>query len=229
MKSNEKLDTLRHIKLGVTEVFYYDYDGNALPLRPISSYELDDCFYKALEYATPDVVDLVIKIRLKLIKKAEDVDFSNEDYLSLQKHYDAISYWVVFHSMKDFQDEDFSIPIFKDEEILPKGIFKIRKMNHIHNMANIIINSSYKPKEFVKQIVKDELGREIAYLTLYFNVPLANIPDITRLQRDFLVYSKGEITKVRSSDIKTKQYEFSGEKMTIGDLCKRVGMVIPSG
>ena len=225
MKSNEKLDTLRHIKLGVTEVFYYDYDGNALPLRPISSYELDDCFYEALEYATSKVVDLVIKLRLKLIKKSEEVDFNNQDYLSLQKHYDAISYWVVFHSMKDFQDEDFKIPIFKDGEILPKGIFKIRKMSHIHNIANIIVNSSYKPKEFIKQIVKDELGKEIAYLTLYFNVPLANIPNITRLQKDFLVYSKGKMMKID----KTDQYEFSGEKMTIGDLCKRVGIVIPDG
>jgi len=191
MKSNEKLDILRHIKLGVKEVFYYDYDGNALPLRPISSYELDDCFYKALDYATPKVADLVIKLRLKLKEGNDEVDFSNEDYLSLQKHYDTISYWVVFHSMKDFQDEDFSIPIFKDDEVLPEGIFQIRQMNYIHDIANIVVNSSYRPKEFVKQIVKDEIGREIAYLTLYFNVPLANIPDITRLQREYFVYSKG--------------------------------------
>ena len=229
MKSNEKLDILRHIKLGVKEVFYYDYDGNALPLRPISSYELDDCFYKALDYATPKVADLVIKLRLKLKEGNDEVDFSNEDYLSLQKHYDAISYWVVFHSMKDFQDEDFKIPIYEQEQLLPKGIFKIRKMNHIHDMANIIVNSSYRPKEFVKQIVKDELGREIAYLTLYFNVPLANIPDITRLQREFLIYSKGEITKVKASDVYKDKYEWSGETITIGDLFKRTGVVIPNG
>jgi len=229
MKSNEKLDTLRHIKLGVNEVFYYDYDGNALPLRPVSSYELDDCFYKALEYATSEVADLVLKIRLKLIDRAEDVDFSKEDYISLQRHYDAISYWVVFHSMKDFQDEDFKIPIYQENELLPKGIFLIRKMSYIHDMANYILDSCYKPKEYIKQIIKDEIGREIAYLVFYFNTPLSNIPDITKLQRDYLIYSKGEIIKVRSSDIKTKQYEFSGKKMTIGDLCKRVGMVIPSG
>ena len=228
MKSNEKLDTLRHIKLGVKEVFYFDYDGNALPLRPISSYELDDCFYKALEYATPKVADLVIKLRLKLIEKSEEVDFSNQDYLSLQKHYDAISYWIVFHSMKDFQDEDFSIPIYQDDELLPKGIFQIRKMSYIHNIANIIINSSYKPKEYIKQIIKDELGREVAYLVLYFNVPIANISDITRLQRDFIVYSKGEINKVKPSNIKTKQYEFSGKTMTIGDLLKKMGVPIPN-
>ena len=228
MKSNEKLDTLRHIKLGVNEVFYYDYDGNALPLRPISSYELDDCFYKALEYATDKVADLVIKLRLKLFKKSEEVDFTNQDYLSLQKHYDAISYWVVFHSMKDFQDEDFSIPIYKNDEILPKGMFQIRKMSYIHDMANIIVNSSYRPKEYIKQIIKDELGKEVAYLVLYFNVPIANINDITRLQRDFLIYSKGEITKVKASDIKTKQYEFSGKTMTIGDLLKKIGMKVPN-
>ena len=228
MKSSEKLDTLRHIQLGVKEVFYYDYDGNALPLRPISSYELDDCFYKALTFATSKVADLVIKLRLKIKEGNQETDFSNEDYLSLQKHYDAISYWIVFHSMKDFQDEDFLTPIFKHSEILPKGMFKIRKMGYIHNIANIIINSSYRPKEFVKEIIKDGLGKEIAYLTLYFNVPLANIPDITRLQRDFLICSKGEMIKVKASDIKTKQYEFSGEKTTIGELFKKIGILIPN-
>jgi len=229
MKSNEKLDILRHIKLGVNEVFYYDYDGNALPLRPISSYELDDCFYKALDYATPEVANLIVKIRLKLIKKIDEIDFSNQDYLSLQKHYDTISYWVVFYSMKDFQDEDFSIPIYEDSELLPKGMFQIRKMSYIHDMANIIVNSSYRPKEYIKQIIKDEVGKEVAYLVLYFNVPLSDISNITKLQRDFLIYSKGEITKVKASDIKEKQYEWSGKTITIGDLLKRVGVVIPDG
>ena len=224
MKSNEKLDTLRHIKLGVKEVFYYDYDSNALPLRPISSYELDDCFYKALVYATPKVANLVIKLRLNLIEKSEEVDFANQDYLSLQKHYDAISYWVVFHSMKDFQDEDFKIPIYQNDELLPKGMFKIREMRYIHNIANIIVKSSYKPKEFIKQIIKDELGKEVAYLVLYFNVPIANISDITKLQRDFLIYSKGEMRKVKASD----KYEISGKTITIGDLLKKVGMRVPN-
>jgi len=227
MNSNEKLDILRHIKLGVKEVFYYDYDSNALPLRPISSYELDDCFYKALRGATSKVANLVIKLRLKLIKKADEVDFSNQDYLSLQRHYDAISYWVVFHAMKDFQNEDFSIPIFRKGEVLPKGIFEVRKMNYIHNIANIIINSSYRPKNVLKQIIKDESGREIAYLCLYLNIPLANIPDVTRLQRDYLVYYSGEITKIRASDIKTKQYEFSGKSITIADIYKKAGIIIP--
>jgi len=228
MKSNEKLDTLRHIKLGVKEVFYYDYDSNALPLRPISSYELDDCFYKALEYATGKVADLIIKLRLNLIEKSEQVDFSNEDYLSLQQHYDTISYWVVFHSMKDFQDEDFKIPIFKNDEILPKGMFQIREMSYIHDIANKIINTSYRPKEFIKQIVKDEYGKEIAYLNLYLNIPLASIPDITKLQTSYLIYSKAEITKVKASESKEKQYEFSGEKTTIADIFKKIGLLIPN-
>ena len=168
------------------------------------------------------------KLRLKIIDKAEDVDFSNEDYLSLQKHYDAISYWVVFHSMKDFQDEDFKKPIVKNNEILPEGIFQIRKMNHIHDMANIIVNSSYKPKNVIKQIIKDKSGRNIASLVFYLNIPLADMPDITKLQRDYLIYSKGEMTKVKASDIKTKQYEFSGKKLTIEELLKKVGMPIPN-
>ena len=227
MQSNEKLDILRHIKLGVKEVFYYDYDGQALPLRPISSYELDDCFYKALEYATPEVAELVVKLRLKLKEGNQEVDFSNQDYLSLQKHYDAISYWAVFHSMKDFQNEDFKKPIVKDREILPKGIFQIRQMNHVHDIANIIVNSSYRPKEFIKQIIKDKSGRELGYLTLYYNIPLADMPDITRLQRDYLIYFKGEITKVVASEVKEKQYEFSGKTTTIEEIYKKAGIVIP--
>jgi len=102
-------------------------------------------------------------------------------------------------------------------------------MNHIHNIANIIVNSSYRPKEFVKQIVKDELGRDVAYLTLYFNVPLANIPDITKLQRDFLIYSKGEMVKVKASDVYKDKYEWSGETITVGELFKRTGVLIPNG
>ena len=227
MRSNEKLDVLRHIKLGVKEVFYYDYDGNALPLRPISSYELDDCFYKALEYATPNVADLVIKLRLSIKEKNAEVDFSNQDYLSLQKHYDAISYWVVFHSMKDFQDEDFIKPIVNDREILPKGIFQIRKMSYIHDMANIIINTSHRPKDVIKQLIKDKTGRIVASLSFYLNIPLAEFSDLTKLQRDYLIYYKGEITKVVASEVKTKQYEFSREPMTIADLYKKAGIVIP--
>jgi len=229
MKSNERLDTLRHIKLGVKEVFYYDYDGNALPLRPISSYELDDCFYKSLKGATPKVADLVIKLRLNIKEGNQEVDFSNQDYLSLQRHYDAISYWVVFHAMKDFQNEDFLIPTYQENELLPSGMYEIRKMSYIHDIANIIVNSSYRPKEFIKQIIKDDLGKEVAYLVFYLNIPLANLSDLTRLQRDYLIYSKGEVTKVKASDIKTEQYEFSGETTTLGDLLKKAGMLIPDG
>ncbi len=101
-------------------------------------------------------------------------------------------------------------------------------MSYIHNIAQIILNSAYKPKDLIKQIIKDEYGREIAYLVFYFNVPLSNIPDLTKLQRDYLIYSKGEITKIKPSDVKKKQYEFSGEKLTIGDLLKKVGILIPN-
>lgn len=227
MKSNETLDILRHIKLGVKEVFYYDYDGNALPLRPISSYELDDCFYKALENATPNVADLVIKLRLSIQERNQEVDFSNQDYLSLQRHYDAISYWAVFHAMKDFQDEDFTIPIYHDGELLPKGMYEVRKMNYIHDIANIVINASHRPKSVLKQIIRDRTGRTVGQLIFYLNIPLADFPDITKLQRDYLIYYKGEITKVVASEIKEKQYEFSGKKTTIADLYKKAGIMIP--
>lgn len=225
MENREKIDALRHIKLGIKEVYYYNYEGDPLPLRPISSYELDDCFYKALRHANSKVFDLVVKLRLKLIDKNKEVEnFENKDYISLQQHYDSLSYWVVYHSMKDFQNEDFVKPTIKGSEILPEGMFLIRQMNYIHEIAQCIIDSSYKPKEVVKEIILDD-GKEVAYCVFYLNTPLANIGDITKLQRDYLLYSKGEIIgrlNSGSSDAdKKKQYIVSGQKMTMSDVIKR--------
>jgi len=46
LKTEEKLEILKHITLGTDEVLYYPYNGGKepLPLRPLSSFELDQCF-----------------------------------------------------------------------------------------------------------------------------------------------------------------------------------------
>ena len=227
MNSKELNECLKHIQLGIEDVFYYNYEGSPLPLRPISSYELDKCFYEALRFATQRVANLVVKLRLKLIKGEDELDeeLSPEDYVSLQKHYDAISYLMVYYSMKDFQNEEFSKPIVEDGEIQPKGIFVIKKMRNIHRIATIVINASYQPKEIIKEIISDENGRVVAYSVFYLNIPLAQYNKITRLQRDYLLYTKGEITKLtqfkvddKTNERKKKQYIISGEKMTMADI-----------
>lgn len=225
MDSTQTFDALKHIKLGIKEIFYFNYDGDPLPLRPISSYELDDCFHNSLRNANSKVFDLVLKLRLELIDRKAEVDFGKADYVYLQRYYNEISYWIVYHSMKDFQGEDFTTPIIKDAEFLPRGMFLVRQMNYVHDIANLIMDSSYKPKEFIAEIIKDDYGKEIARCVFYLNAPLGNLMDLTRLQRDYLVYSKGELvgklTPSSSTEDKKKQYIISGQKMTMAEVIKR--------
>jgi len=224
MNYKEKRDILRHIKLGIDEVFYYDYNGQSLPLRSISSYEMDDCFYKSLKYSTKQTVEFIIKLRLKLIDDKEEVDIPPEEFLSLQKHYDTISYWVVYYSMKDFQNEDFSKHILDDDgDFIPQGILTIRNMNYVHNIASFILDTSFKPKEILQEIIKDDEGLEIGYVVHYLNQPLNKIGNLTKLQRDYLVHSKGEILRLERSKPR-KKYIVSGEKMTMEDLLKSFGV-----
>lgn len=227
MTEINKLEILKHIKLGTSEVLYYPYnDGREpLPLRPLSSFELDQCFYKALENANQKVSDLVIKIKLKLIDRDRDVNVSDEGYANLLKFYDYVDYWIVFYAMKDFQDEEFVKPNFDNN--FPNGFDAIINMLEVHEIANFVLDTSRDSPEIIKEIILDDYGKEIAYVVYYLNSPLALAKDLTKLQRDYLIYSKGEVTKVKASDVKTKQYEFSGKKMTIGDLLKKIGMVIP--
>jgi len=224
MDYKERRDILRHIKLGIDEVFYYDYNGQPLPLRPISSYEMDNSFYKSLKYSTVKTIELIIKLRLKLIDEKEEVEVPPEQFLSLQKHYDTISYWVVYYSMKDFQDESFSKHIKDDDgEFIPQGILTIRNMNYVHNIASYILDTSFRPKEMLQEIITTDEGLEVGYVVHYLNQPLNKIGSLTKLQRDYLVYSKGEILRLQSSAPK-KKYMISGETMTMGELLKSFGV-----
>jgi len=222
MDYKEKRNILRHIKLGIDEVFYINYDGEPLACRPISSFELDECFYHSLKYLSPRMVDIVIKLRLKLIKGEQEIDppLTSEEYISLQKHYDTFSYWAVYYAMKDFQPDSFNYPI-EDEfgDKIPNGIETLKKMKYIHDITDKILNASYQPKESLKEIISDETGREIGYIVYYLNVPLSDIKNITKLQRDYLMYVKGEIFKVKPKD----RYMISGESMTMEDLLKAFG------
>lgn len=217
MTEINKLELLKHITLGTSEVLYYPYnDGREpLPLRSLSSFELDQCFYKALENANQKVASLIIKIKLKLIDKDRDVNVSEEGYANLLKFFDYIDFWVVYYAMKDYQDEEFSMPNFDNG--FPTGFDSILNMNEVHEIANFILDSSRESPEVVKEIITDELGNDLAYVVYYLNSPLALAKDLTKLQRDYLIYSKSGIHSVK----KGKSYILSGETMTVEELLKR--------
>lgn len=226
MNVNEKIEVIKHITLGTNEVLYYPYtEGKEpLPLRPISSFEFDQCFYKALEYAPSKIAGLVIKLKLKIIETSRDIDVSDEGYAKLQKFYDSIDYWIVYFAMKDFQEDWFTKPDYSTEETYPKGLYQILKMNDVHKIADFVLNASNQKQEAIEQVFVDETGREVAYLYFYLNVPLADIKNMTKLQRDYLIYAKGEMRKISIGKQKEKGYIISGQKMTVKDFLDKMGV-----
>jgi hypothetical protein len=214
-----KLEIIKHITLGTSEVLYYPYNNGRepLPLRPLSSFELDQCLFNSLANAPEKIAELVIKLRLKFIKPDQNINVSDEGYANLQKFYHLVDYWVVYYAMKDFQDEEFSKPNFETENLIPKGFSSILKMNEVHEISNFVLDASIQPKEVIKEIVSDEYGKQIGYAVYFLKQPLAQIKDLTKLQQSYLLYSKGEVRKID----KTKDYIISGETMTIEELLKR--------
>ena len=112
---------IRHIKYGTDEVFQFDYNGENLPLRPISSYELDQCFYKTLVHAEKEIGEIFLKLKLGALKPGTIVEYDNEFLAELRDFYDNLDYLVVFYSMKDFQPETFSVQ-------------DVKKLQNVHEM-----------------------------------------------------------------------------------------------
>jgi len=202
---------LNHIKLGINEVIYFDYEGQPLPLRPITSLEMDDSFYKALGYTPTKIAKFVVELKLSVIKPKEAIELSNEGYAALQKYYNDINYWFVYHGMKDFQDEKFKEPDYTKDERFPKGFYMVQKMNHVHKIAFLLLSHSNAPKEAIKEFVKTPAGNNLGTFIFYLNVPLTDASwKLTNLQRDFLYYSKlGDIKRINRGNISV-----SGEGMS---------------
>ena len=177
---------MKHISLGINEKFYFNYFGEQLPLRPITTQELDKCFYNALAFADEEIAEMVVKFKLRLIKPKTQVKIDNKKYAELQKYHDDIDYWIVFFAMKDFQDEDFTKP----ENGIPRGLHLVRKMRNLHLIARSILDASYQPKDVIQEIVRSDDGKVVASIVFNLNVPLAEFSKLTKLQRDFLVFSK---------------------------------------
>ena len=203
---------IKHISLGTSEVFYYNYFGELLPLRPINTYELDDCFYNSLATAQENIVELVVKFKLGVVKPKTNIKIDNKSYAELQKYFNNIDYWIIFYAMKDFQDEDFTKLI----DGIPSGIHLVQKMRRVHLIAKAVLTASYQPKEIIQEIVRSDEGKTLATIVFTLNVPLTKISKMTRLQRDFLVYSKLQDSGTKHTISKT------GDKVKIRKNMKEV-------
>lgn len=220
MKNEEKREILKHITLGTNEVLYYPYaEGKEpLPLRPISTWEIDDSFYKALSNTSKNIADFIVKVKLDLIDRKTNISVPNTGYVKLMKFYNTIDYWVVYYAMKDFQSEEFRFPNYEEIEAYPNGFYEILKMTDIHKIAKFVLRASNRNTEVIKEIFTDYTGREVAYLTLFLNVPISEIGNITNLQRDYMIYSKAKMPKIVKGEYKKDKYSISGKKMTVKEV-----------
>jgi len=223
MEVEEKREILKHIRLGTKEVLFFPYNNgkDPLPLRPISTWELDDCFYKALEDTPNKIADFIVKVKLDLINRKTNINVENTGYVKLMKFYNTIDYWIVYYAMKDFQDEEFSFPDNSKIESYPKGMYFVKQMNEVHEIAKFVLLASNRNEEVIGEIFKDDYGKEVACLYLYLNVPLAEMGDITSLQRDYIVYSKLHLNKLIKGEVKKSKYVISGQKMTVKEVMEK--------
>lgn len=220
----EKEDLIRHITLGTNEVFYYAYnDGREpLPLRSLTSYELDQCFYKALEDAPTKVASFVIKSKLQLFDKNKKIEVDSKNYVEIQRFYNEIDYWIVYYAMKNFQSDEFTKPNYDELEGYPNGFYITHQMEEIHNIALMVLNHSTQPKEVIKEVFYDDMGKQLAMKITYLNQPLAKINKLTKIQEDFLIYSQGHLREVIRGEAKKDAILRSDTPVKVKDILRMI-------
>jgi len=191
---------LKYIKLGTNAKEWFNYDGEPLPIRPLSTYELDTILEKIIrEGITQKTFSSIYKIKHNLIDKENVVITTKEDYLEFFHYLNEIDYWTVYFAMKDFQDEKFSQPDldgeFRDKfkkwnELYPKGYYIVKKMKYVHRIAEDIQYMTSQPLIKLRQVLQNKDGRILASTVHTYHIPLTNEAwKLTPLQETFLRYS----------------------------------------
>lgn len=221
-------DILKYIKLGTNAKEWFNYDGEPLPIRPLSTYELDLILEKIIrEGITQKTFSSIYKIKHNLIDKENVIPTKKEDYIEFFHYLNIIDFWTVYYAMKDFQPEKFSQPDFEGEfeddtdwhQNYPKGFFIVKKMKYVHKIAEDINYMTSQPLIKLRQILKNDRGKILASTVHIFHVPLTNEAwKLTPLQETFLVYSEpGAPTILESED------ELPGIKSgSLKDIVKRL-------
>jgi hypothetical protein len=194
-------DIIKYIKLGTDAKEWFNYDGQALPIRPLSSYEIDEIMLKIIEDGIPPIVfKSVYKVKMNLLDENETIDINPQNYTYFFRYYNEIDYWTVYYGMKDFQDEDFSKPDYDEEYIdkysdwdraNPKGYYIVREMKHVHDIAKDIRIMTSQPLLKLSSVLSNSDGKVLATMVHIFHQPLASKAwKLTPLQESFIYYSR---------------------------------------
>ncbi|GAG21450.1 unnamed protein product, partial [marine sediment metagenome] len=151
------MDILKYIQLGTNAKEYFNYDGNPLPIRPLSTYEMDQIFLTVIkEGITQSTFKTLIELKMNLINPNDQIILDQNKYTEFAYYYHQVDYWTVYYSMKDFQPEGFSMPDYDEEfkdkykdwnQENPKGYYIVREMKFVHDIARDIKNMTSQPPE----------------------------------------------------------------------------------
>lgn len=200
---------LKYIALGTDCKEYFNYDGKPLPIRPLSTYELDQAFLKAVEGVSPLIFNTIIKMKLDVLDENYFIDLDKNNYKEFVKYYNESDYWIVYSAIKDFQDESFSLPDFDCEyeqdyddwnPEKPKGYYLVRKMKYIHQLSKDIMSMSSRPAEEMVEVLTNSDGKILASMVHKFHQPLASQAwKLTPLQVSFIFYSRPNAPQILKS------------------------------
>lgn len=191
---------IKYISLGTDCKEYFNYDGKPLPIRPLSTYELDEILKKAVEGLSSIVFEKVVKLKLNVLDKKEEIKLDKNKYKDFLTYYNEVDYWTVYYAMKDFQSEKFSMPDyegeFKDDfedwvGNKPKGYYIVRKMKYVHKISDDIMNMTSPRMEELVSIIENDQGKILATIVHKLNTPLVSKAwELTPFQTKFLYYTR---------------------------------------
>jgi hypothetical protein len=182
------MELLDYIRSGIKTTDFFDYNGHILTIRPITSMEVDDAKSHGYQYVDPVLAKVMVQLNLGQIKGTDKLkDVPPKMYINIDKFNRELNYWIVYHGMKDFMPEDFSIE-------------DVRKMQYVHKIAKQILSITSTDTKSVVQIIKTEEGQELARLIWRYNVPLVkDITELTPLQHQFLIWSDPKAPQLLNS------------------------------
>lgn len=130
-----------------------------------------------------------MRIRLKDIALTKALGkMPPEIYVSIDRYYKEIDYWIVYYSMKDFQPEDFTI---KD----------VREMRYVHDIALKVLNMSSADDRKIVEVINSVDGKRFGTMIFNFHVPITDEAwKTTPLQYRFCELISNGVDKIYTPD-----------------------------
>jgi hypothetical protein len=125
-----------------------------------------------------------MRLRLGDLKVTDELRELNASvYSQMTKYYNTIDYWVVYHSMKDFMPDDFTV-----EDVMI--------MHDVHDIAKRVFKISSADDDTIIDEVATPAGDKLVTIIYKLHQPLTSeLWKLTPLQHKFLTYGHPKAIK----------------------------------